>query len=326
MCALRLANSALPGYPHVWITVCVSGGSTYVGRAFGPDSSKLSRTLPTSVVDSWVRPCRLVALEGDHLRISAPNRSRATGSCSATCRAPAGRRRVPRRPPARLARRRFDSWPTATTSAPAAAGARRSGRLASTGLNPRYTFDTFVVGSVEPVRARRRQAVAELPSRAYNPLFIYGGVGLGKTHLLHAVGHQSGQALRRDAVVYLSSERFTNELINAIRYDRTAEFRGALPHDRPPAHRRHPVHLRQGADAGRVLPHLQRPLRVAQADRRLQRLLAQGHPGHRGAPALALRVGPDRRHPAAGLRDARRDPQEEGRARAGAPRATTSPT
>jgi chromosomal replication initiator protein len=68
--------------------------------------------------------------------------------------------------------------------------------------------------------------VAELPSKAYNPLFIYGGVGLGKTHLLHAVGHQSARLFPGMTVVYLSSERFTNELINAIRYDRTAEFRG----------------------------------------------------------------------------------------------------
>jgi chromosomal replication initiator protein len=68
--------------------------------------------------------------------------------------------------------------------------------------------------------------VAELPSRAYNPLFIYGGVGLGKTHLLHAVGHQAARLFAGLSVAYLSSERFTNELINAIRYDRTAEFRG----------------------------------------------------------------------------------------------------
>jgi chromosomal replication initiator protein len=67
--------------------------------------------------------------------------------------------------------------------------------------------------------------VADLPSRAYIPLFIYGGVGLGQTHLLHAVGHQVAKAYPHLHVLYLSSERFTNELINAIRYDRTAEFR-----------------------------------------------------------------------------------------------------
>jgi chromosomal replication initiator protein len=93
------------------------------------------------------------------------------------------------------------------------------------GLNPRYTFDTFVVGSSNQFAQAASQAVAELPSKAYNPLFIYGGVGLGKTHLLHAVGHETARLFPGISVVYLSSERFTNELINAIRYDRTAEFR-----------------------------------------------------------------------------------------------------
>jgi chromosomal replication initiator protein len=92
-------------------------------------------------------------------------------------------------------------------------------------LNPRYTFDTFVVGSSNRFAQAACQAVAELPARAYNPLFIYGGAGLGKTHLLHAVGHQVLRLFPSMGVVYLSSERFTNELINAIRYDRTAAFR-----------------------------------------------------------------------------------------------------
>jgi len=92
-------------------------------------------------------------------------------------------------------------------------------------LNPRYTFDTFVVGSANQFAQAACQAVAELPSRAYNPLFIYGGVGLGKTHLLHAIGHRTGRLFPGAVVVYLSSEQFTNELIDAIRYDHTAAFR-----------------------------------------------------------------------------------------------------
>jgi chromosomal replication initiator protein len=112
--------------------------------------------------------------------------------------------------------------PVTETPAPAPAYSG-SGRVE--GLNPRYTFDSFVVGSSNQFAQAASQAVAELPSRAYNPLFIYGGVGLGKTHLLHAVGHQTNRLFRGMAIVYLSSERFTNELINAIRYDRTAEFR-----------------------------------------------------------------------------------------------------
>src|SRR5437867_1166237 len=92
-------------------------------------------------------------------------------------------------------------------------------------LNPRYTFDTFVVGSSNQFAEAACQAVAELPSRAYNPLFIYGGVGLGKTHLLHAIGHRTVRLFPGTVVVYLSSEHFTNELIDAIRYDHTAAFR-----------------------------------------------------------------------------------------------------
>jgi chromosomal replication initiator protein len=82
-----------------------------------------------------------------------------------------------------------------------------------------------VVGNSNQFAQAACQAVADLPSKAYNPLFIYGGVGLGKTHLLHAVGHQIARAYSHLLTLYISSERFTNELINAIRYDRTAEFR-----------------------------------------------------------------------------------------------------
>ena len=109
-------------------------------------------------------------------------------------------------------------------------------------VNPRYTFDTFVVGSSNQFAQAACQAVAELPSRAYNPLFIYGGVGLGKTHLLHAVGHQSGRLFPGMVVVYLSSEHFTNELISAIRYDRTDAFRARYHANEVAECRRCPVH------------------------------------------------------------------------------------
>ncbi|MBE0669667.1 MAG: chromosomal replication initiator protein DnaA [Anaerolineales bacterium] len=90
-------------------------------------------------------------------------------------------------------------------------------------LNPRYTFDTYVVGSGNRLAHAACQAVAEKPARAYNPLFLYGGVGLGKTHLLHAIGnacHASGLN-----VLYVSSEEFTNDMINAIRTHTTQAFR-----------------------------------------------------------------------------------------------------
>jgi chromosomal replication initiator protein len=93
------------------------------------------------------------------------------------------------------------------------------------GLNPRYTFDTFVVGPSNQFAHAACRAVAEAPARSYNPLFIYGGVGLGKTHLMHAIGHymvQHGRSLR---LTYISSERFMNEMINALRYERILDFR-----------------------------------------------------------------------------------------------------
>jgi chromosomal replication initiator protein len=90
-------------------------------------------------------------------------------------------------------------------------------------MNPRYLFDTFVVGSGNRLAHAACQAVAEKPARAYNPLFLYGGVGLGKTHLLHAIGNACHQ--RGLNVLYVSSEEFTNDMINAIRTHTNQAFR-----------------------------------------------------------------------------------------------------
>lgn len=92
-------------------------------------------------------------------------------------------------------------------------------------LNPKYTFDSYVIGSNNRLAQAASLAVAETPSHAYNPLFIYGGVGLGKTHLLHAIGHYVISHNISQNVVYLSSEKFTNQFINAIRDNKTVDFR-----------------------------------------------------------------------------------------------------
>lgn len=92
-------------------------------------------------------------------------------------------------------------------------------------LNAKYTFDSFVVGSCNQFAHAASLAVAEAPGKTYNPLYLYGGVGLGKTHLMHACGHAIKQRNPHLRVSYLSSERFMNELINSIRYDKTQSFR-----------------------------------------------------------------------------------------------------
>ena len=92
-------------------------------------------------------------------------------------------------------------------------------------LNPRYTFDAFVIGSGNQFAHAACQAVAERPSKAYNPLFLYGGVGMGKTHLMQAIGHEIKRQQPQAAICYISSEKFTNEMINSLRYDKMTTFR-----------------------------------------------------------------------------------------------------
>ena len=113
---------------------------------------------------------------------------------------------------------RFDSGIDIITEGPCP-------QAAQCNLSPRYTFGRFVVGASNQFAQAAALAVAEQPSKAYNPLFIYGGVGLGKTHLMHAVGHYIKIRSPRARLTYMSSERFMNELINSIRYDKTIQFR-----------------------------------------------------------------------------------------------------
>ena len=198
------------------------------------------------------------------------------------------------------------------TPKPADAGTPRRARQAST---PRYTFDTFIVGSSNQFAHAACRAVAEAPSRSYNPLFIYGGVGLGKTHLMHAVGHYVLQHDRNLKLTYISSERFMNEMINAVRYDRILDFRERyrsvdvlLVDD---------IQFLAGKEGTQTeFFHTFNAL----YDSQKQIVISSDCPPHeipaaRGAAAIAVRVGADRRHPVAGSRDEGRDSEEEGRNR-----------
>ena len=180
----------------------------------------LEGQVPESVLESWLRPCRLLAVDGNRLRIVAPNKFTRDwiGEHHVDTIQVAARTVLGGNPQVSI---EMDAEPE--RSAPISR--ERIPGAALDDLTPRYTFGSFVIGSSNQFAQAACQAVAELPGKAYSPLFLYGGVGLGKTHLLHAVGHEMARLHPSLRLLYLSSERFTNELINAIRYDRTGEFR-----------------------------------------------------------------------------------------------------
>src|SRR6266446_6481360 len=175
-------------------------------------------------MDSWIRPCRLLAVEGDHLRIGAPNRFSRDWLVQHHLETlqTAAQECVGGQP--RVSIIVDDAPPPPPVAHPAPAPpVAVGGRIE--GLNPRYTFDSFVVGSSNQFAQAACQAVAELPSRAYNPLFVYGGVGLGKTHLLHAIGHHAARHSQQARVAYVSCEQFTNEYIEGIQNHQLDRFR-----------------------------------------------------------------------------------------------------
>ena len=231
-----------------------------------------------------------------------------TGSLA--LRDPTGNARDPNGGPASTAALGRGSGPPTRARPPPSSVTPRS----QTRLNEKYTFDTFVIGASNRFSHAAAVAVAEAPARAYNPLFIWGDSGLGKTHLLHAVGHYAQRLFPGMRVRYVSTEEFTNDFINSLRDDRKVAFQRRyrdvdvlLVDD---------IQFLEGKEGTQeeffhtfnTLHNANKQI-VVSSDRPPE---AAGDP--RGPDAHPVRVGPDHRHPAARAGDAHRHPAQEGRA------------
>ncbi len=197
---------------------------------------ELENRFTKPIFEMWIRPMRVERLATDEVTLTVQNafakdwaENRLKSTIVATLAEIIGspisvRFVVDESAPAEASGEAPSALATELARAPVAATAA-SDDFRHTGLNERYTFEQFVVGATNRFAHAAAQAVAEAPARAYNPLFIYGAVGLGKTHLMHAIGHRVCLSDPRARVVYVSSETFTNEFITAIKNNQTVEFR-----------------------------------------------------------------------------------------------------
>jgi chromosomal replication initiator protein len=204
--------------------------------------SRIETKVNRHIFYTWFKPTAFVSDEGALLRIRVPNglfRDWLTKHYAAVLDEALGEidRKgtsvtfvtedipAPRETPKEPSRPAIIEAPMAGIQAIAEPVEPENGEAPSGSLAPRYSFETFIVGSSNQFAHAACRAVAEAPSRSYNPLFIYGGVGLGKTHLMHAIGHYVLNHLKTLKLTYISSERFMNEMINGVRYDRVLDFR-----------------------------------------------------------------------------------------------------
>ncbi len=169
--------------------------------------------------ENWLRGTSFAGLTGDTLFVSVPDReTRAWLETEYLALIRAGLKELA----LPIAQVMFETGPAkASTVVPADAGEPDARQTA---LNPKFTFETFVVGACNQFAAAAAKQVAENPSRSYNPLFLYGGVGMGKTHLMHAIGRKLTDRFATMRIIYTSSERFMNEMISCIRTDRMQQF------------------------------------------------------------------------------------------------------
>ena len=190
---------------------------------------KLKTELSSLSFDTWFSSTKLFLIDGDEFVISVPNefaRDWLEGRYASLIRSsiqsivghpvnlnfiiPSMEVKYPQDP---------------NPAAPVAPITAKPSKSFSTRLNHKYTFDTFVIGNSNRFAHAAALAVAESPAKSYNPLFIYGGVGLGKTHLMHAIGHHILQRSPNTKILYVTSEKFTNQLIDSIRDENSLEFR-----------------------------------------------------------------------------------------------------
>jgi len=210
--------------------MALAAGNTDISNELWQSAlSALERRFSKPIYETWIKPMRLVSLDGNQLVLTVQN-----NFC---------RDWVENRLKTQIVEILTETFGTAfdlqfvimeqagETPAPEgpqaqpAGGARLQTEFRPGSLNSRYTFEEFVIGNSNRFAHAAAQAVAAAPARAYNPLFLYGGVGLGKTHLMHAIGHRVTQDAPDANIVYVSSEKFTNEFIIAVQNNKTLEFR-----------------------------------------------------------------------------------------------------
>jgi chromosomal replication initiator protein len=187
----------------------------------------LERNFSKPVFEMWIKPMRFVSYHGDelHLAVHSKFAREWVGSKLQTQILDVLREVFGASLELKLSVAEPGGEPGAASQAAPAAATRAPDELRTANLNVRYTFEEFVVGNSNRFAHAAAQAVASAPARAYNPLFLYGGVGLGKTHLMHAIGHRVLQDNSGANVVYVTCEKFTNEFIIALQNNRTPEFR-----------------------------------------------------------------------------------------------------
>ena len=191
--------------------------------------SLVSEKISQKAFDIWLKPLMLLDMDESQLQLEVPNKffkdwieENYLSLIKEVLLAKTGRHYS-----IRLKLRETNEEPVEKAREPSKSEVYRFVRQAikEDGLNPNYTFDAFVVGSCNQFAHAAALSVANLPARNYNPFFIYGGVGLGKTHLVNAIGNHITQMDPTTKVSYISSERFTNELINSLRYEKMTDFR-----------------------------------------------------------------------------------------------------